>query len=156
MISFRGLWLLLMLPLASACNAGDPVIGYADDDDAMNAAIEEARASTDDFLAAIRKGNADTYSVKARIAERDQAEHIWIDRVSVDDVYFNGFIANEPAGLTSVKLGDPYQIKQSDISDWMYTEGSDIYGAYTLRVMLKDMPTEQAAAFRKNLKDLSE
>lgn len=153
MTRLPALLLALCLFATASCDAGDPVIDYADDDASMNAAIEKARGSLDEFMAALSEGTADAYSVKVKITEDDHVEHIWMTNVSVDGDYFAGVIANEPASLDSVQVGDRYRVSRSKISDWMYTKGDKIHGAQTLRVMLKDMPADEAESFRKRLQE---
>jgi uncharacterized protein YegJ (DUF2314 family) len=121
------------------------------DEAAMDAAIARARKETPAFLAALAKGDADSYSVKAPISEKGKTEHFWISDVTYQEGVFRGTIANEPGIVTHVKFGQAWTIKEGEISDWMVVQGERIHGGYTIDPLLPSFPKAEADALRNKL-----
>jgi uncharacterized protein YegJ (DUF2314 family) len=117
----------------------------------MDAAIARARSEIESFKKELTKDDADSYSVKAPISDRGQTEHFWLSGVVFKEGIFLGVIANQPGVVRNVKMGQKWQIKQSEISDWMYTRGEKIHGGYTIDPLLVTMGKDQARAMRARL-----
>ena len=93
-------------------------------------------------------------SVKFPLTQNGRTEHIWlqVDKVGKDS--FTGRLANKPVNGSKYRLGQQMTVAADDVEDWMLrTAGQEIYGNYTLRAMLKDMPKDEASVFRKMLRD---
>lgn len=130
-----------------------PVTLVESGDSQMNAAIETARATVDDFIAALEapRPSRSDYSVKVRIADGELAEHMWILPVRYENGKFHGTINNEPNQLTTVGLGDEVSVAKEEISDWMYVEGDKLVGGYTLRAVRASLPEGERADFDRSL-----
>lgn len=118
---------------------------------AMEQAMQTARSSVSTFLAALEKGTADSYSVKARIVDANGAEHFWISDVTFSGDTFSGVIGNEPGIVKNVGLGQAWTVKKDEISDWMYVVEGRIHGGYTIDPLLASYPKDQADALRARL-----
>jgi len=145
--------LLAVFGLAACSESGDQVVDYRGDDTVMNAAMDEARSTLPAFLNEMEAGRGD-FSVKVPVKDAGYTEHMWMANIRLAGGKFHGQIANEPVTVKTVKLGDRYSIEKVSISDWMIQRDGGIYGGYTLRVMLDDLPGEQAASLRARLRDL--
>ncbi len=121
------------------------------DEAAMDAAIATARSRVDEFLKVFEEKGADSFSVKAPIQDGDETEHFWIVNISYADGEFSGEIGNDPGIVKNVKAGQKWQIKKSEISDWMYTKGEMIHGGFTIDPLLGSFPKDQADALRSKL-----
>ncbi|TGV29846.1 DUF2314 domain-containing protein, partial [Mesorhizobium sp. M8A.F.Ca.ET.142.01.1.1] len=44
-------------------------------------------------------------------------------------------------------------VAEADVEDWMIRNGGDVYGGYTVRQALADMPKEKAAQYGITFKD---
>jgi uncharacterized protein YegJ (DUF2314 family) len=148
------LTLLLAISL-SGCFSGtskpDTFVETSADDEEMEAAIARARSEVDTFLAELEKPTGTDHSVKAPITDKDQTEHFWLTGITFANDQFEGTIGNEPGMVSNVKFGQKWTVKKSDISDWMYMRDGKIHGNYTMRPLLKSMPEDEAAEFRKML-----
>ena len=123
--------------------------GY--DEAEMDAAIARARRETDDFLAVLARGEADSFSVKAPITDAHGTEHFWITDVRYENGEFIGFIGNDPGVVENVAFGQEWRIRKEDISDWMYVRGDRIFGGYTIDPLLKTMDSAESEQVRKML-----
>lgn len=121
------------------------------DESEMDAAIATARSRVDEFLKVLGEGGADSFSVKAPIKDGEMTEHFWIVDVSYEDGVFSGEIGNDPGVVQNVKMGQKWEIKKDEISDWMYTKGELIHGGFTIDPLLGSFPEDQAAALRAKL-----
>jgi uncharacterized protein YegJ (DUF2314 family) len=135
--------------------AEDKVIRVPTSDATMNAAIEKARASLDDFLkiADAPPADVESASIKVKIVDQKQSEHFWVTPFKHEGDRFAGVIANEPQLVKNVTFGQVYQFTRADISDWMIRRGGRIHGAYTLRALLPLMSADEAAQYRAMLAD---
>jgi uncharacterized protein YegJ (DUF2314 family) len=131
----------------------DSVMGYADSDARMNAAIEHARALLPLFLQEFRGSNAPgAFTIKAGLATSDGGrEHIWIGELRYEGEQLVGVLINEPYDLPGLRLGSRVEINPADISDWTIATPDGVYGGFTTRVMIEDMPPAQAEQYRTGL-----
>lgn len=151
--------LCLMLALAPA-SAGaqspdqgdDKILTVAPDDREMAVAIEQARASLDDFLTLSETPTPGTAKFKLKVVIRDgnAAEHFWVIPFHQTATGFAGILANEPQAVHNVVNGQDIEFTRDDISDWGYTRDGRQVGSFTVCVMLKKMPEEDADYLRNN------
>lgn len=121
------------------------------DKKAMEKAIEQARATFDDFLKRIKNPQPGDkhFAVKVMIKDANGTEHFWVNDLKLDAEPYSGKIGNEPGIVKCVKLDQVYSFSRKDITDWMYMANGKMQGNYTLRPILDAMPKEEADAFRK-------
>ena len=148
----------LAVTLAFPAFANDPAVKLTDSDPEMNAAIQDARRTLDNFLTLHASGQIDPKDAAVRVAvpttEGLCCEHIWMVEFTREGEVFSGLVANDPIDVNYLKLWQPYQFTRADISDWNYRADGKLHGAYTLRVMIPKLPPEQAAEFRAILAPL--
>lgn len=151
---------LFALGFAFPSYADDPVWNYSKGDSAMNAAISDARNTLPVFYDKLAKTDLTSEVVLLKVAmrygnpENNNFEHIWVAVADRNGDQFDGFFANDPAYI-DYNQGDPISFTEADISDWMfYDEKGMMNGAFTIRVMLPDLPAEQAEQYRQMLAPL--
>jgi uncharacterized protein YegJ (DUF2314 family) len=136
---------------------GDTIVEYADDDAAMNAAIESARASLPHFFAEFDAAPAqgrEAFSLKVGMPTSSGGqEHIWVDQLRREGHELVGALANEPNWLPGMHLGSRVVIDPELISDWSIMAPEGLYGSYTTRVMLPALDAATAAQMRELLTD---
>lgn len=121
----------------SGCNS------YLVDDAEMNAAIDEARRRLPELRQALeadarRKVPAIKGAlVKARFQSKitGLAEHLWLERARFENGKIVGIIANEPVNFPELSKGESVSVPTETVSDWMYRQGSQDFGGFTVRVM---------------------
>lgn len=117
---------------------GNPPVHYvADDDPKMQAAIEKARKTIQQFIDANAKptDKQTGFSVKVAISDGEHVEHMWIGPVVYKDGKFTGELGNEPNDLENVKIGDDISKAKEEISDWMYIDDGKLVGGYSVRLL---------------------
>lgn len=121
-------------------------------DPEMNAAIKTARASLEKFLrlAASPPPQTSGYKLKVMIRDKDITEHFWVTPFRTKQTGFEGTLANDPKLVTTVQNGQQIEFARSQISDWGYVRNGRQVGSYTICVLFKKMPSEQADYYRKN------
>ncbi|MFC3078412.1 DUF2314 domain-containing protein [Phenylobacterium terrae] len=138
-----GLLGAVMLALAApACSQPqEAFIEVADDDERMNAAMAEAKASLPQFWRRFETGTPEysDFTVKAAMTTvgGQGIEHIWIDVSDRRDGKVTGRLANEPVHLgDELTLGSEVEVPEAIISDWGYAKGEVNYGHFTTRVLM--------------------
>lgn len=138
--------------------AGDPVVRFASNDPEMSLAIDSARATLSGFLQQVADPgfNSESQAVKVvYLTPSQEEEHIWVDVLRLNaDGTVAGLVANVPHNLPDIHLGDPVIIQRDRISDWGYMQDGQLYGYYTLRVMLPRLPEADAVSIRGMLAPL--
>jgi uncharacterized protein YegJ (DUF2314 family) len=129
------------------------VIAYHTSDISMNAAKKKARETLPRFLELIDAGTAGTYTLKFPLTQNGETEHIWMQLSDYRDGVFIGLLANDPVNGAKYKMGDRMEVAKADVEDWMINTGELMYGGYTVRAMLKDMPKEEADKYRPMFRD---
>jgi uncharacterized protein YegJ (DUF2314 family) len=66
-------------------------------------------------------------------------EHMWINNINFDGESIEGILINEPQLIQSVKQGDAIRAPFKKISDWMYSIQSQVYGAFTVKLLRSRM-----------------
>lgn len=125
-------------------------VGTADPQ--MIAAIREARASLDGFLALAASPPAGTEKFKLKVMVKDgpDTEHFWVVPFRATAEGFEGTLANEPRVVRNVKAGQTIRFTRAEISDWGYQKAGRQVGSFTVCVLFKQMPAAQADYYRKN------
>ena len=127
-------------------NKGISLIQY--DDDEMNTAITNAKATFQDFENEIKNPDGKYFAVKVGILYTGGKEHIWVVDVIEENGKYFGRVDNEPEYTDKVKLNDLIEIPTDIISDWMILEGDKLIGGgYTLKLIRNRMSPEERAAF---------
>ncbi|UVK41054.1 DUF2314 domain-containing protein [Mesorhizobium sp. AR10] len=136
----------------SSDQGDDKIVSVARDDPDMAAAIEQARASLDDFLTLWEAPPAGTtdYKLKVEVKDGDASEHFWIIPFHRTASGFSGTLANEPQAVHNVVAGQELEFTRDDISDWGYTKNSRQVGSFTVCVLFKTMAKEEADYYRQN------
>lgn len=126
------------------------MVSEADKD--MNAAMQNARATLDDFLklAANPPAGAAEFKLKVMFTDKNGSEHFWVTPFEHKNGKFSGVLANDPQIVTSVVAGENYPFTKDQITDWGYKKNGKQIGSYTVCVMFKTMPKELVARYRKD------
>jgi len=118
----------------------------------MNTAIEQARNTLNVFLANVldAKGESQpdtTLKVSFQVDAPDNGhEIIWISGFFRNtEGHFIGYLANEPNYMPGKQIGSKVHFTAHQIRDWGYFDADGkLFGHYTTRVLLKEMPQDQA------------
>jgi uncharacterized protein YegJ (DUF2314 family) len=129
------------------------VVAYHTGDKSMNAAKKTGKSTLPRFHELMAAGTPGTYTVKFPLTQNGATEHIWVQLSDYRDGTFYGRLANKPVNGTKYKMGDEVKVAEADVEDWMINGGKVIYGGYTARAILKDMPKEQADKYRLMFRD---
>jgi uncharacterized protein YegJ (DUF2314 family) len=137
--------------LLASCDRGapPPVVSFKEDDAAMNAAIQKARGSVQEFIAAFQnpKPTQTDFSIKAKFTDGIHSEHMWVTELRFDGKAFSGKIGNDPAKLKNVRFGSPCTIAPNEISDWMFVDADRLVGGATIRVMRNQLSPAERKEF---------
>ena len=125
-------------------------VGATDPD--MVAAIRGARTGLDDFLklAISPPDGSSGFKIKVVVKDANGVEHFWVTPFNPKGDAFEGRLANDPRVVRSVRAGQLIQFTRNEVSDWGYVKDGRQVGSYTICVLFKKMPREQADYYRKN------
>jgi uncharacterized protein YegJ (DUF2314 family) len=98
-------------------------------------------------------GVSGTYTIKFPLAQNGETEHIGLQVDGFKGDMIDGRLANDPVNGNKYKMGQRMQVARADVEDWMVNQGDAIYGGYTARLMMDQMPEDQRAKYEKLFKD---
>lgn len=129
--------------------ADEGLFGIADPE--MLAAVAQARDTLDQFLALAANPEPGTSAYKLKVVVRDgeKIEPFWVMPFQVDENGFEGTLANSPVILGNVSLGETIRFTRDDVIDWGYLRNGRQAGSFTVCVLFKHIPKQQADYFRK-------
>lgn len=134
---------------------GEPdVYKIPDESERMNWAIEKAKLTLNYFEECLKKPKQGQsyFSIKVKIVDGDNIEHIWLTQPEFDDEgNLFGVVGNDPIDVTTVKLGQKIGIDQSHVSDWMIIENGRLIGGYTIRAIRDGYKGKDLLNFDKSL-----
>ena len=124
----------------------------SEDDAEMDAAITHARATLDEFLSVMSRPpkGASGFKLKVELSDSNGTEHFWVEPFSKTATGFEGTLANDPEIVANVKLGQKIAFTGDQVSDWGYVLGGKQIGSFTVCVMMKHVPVEEADIYRKD------
>jgi uncharacterized protein YegJ (DUF2314 family) len=116
-----------------------------DDDPRMLAAVEQARATADGFIARLREPSTGQTSaaVKMRLEEDEVVEHVWLANPRFEDDYFVGRLDNDLINIKRWRAGDTLRVPRENLSDWLIIESGQLRGGYSIR-LLRDLMSPDA------------
>ncbi len=121
-----------------------------EDDPQMAAAIEEARATLDQAIAAVPnrdEGHLDVLVKAGFPTPDDGTEYLWLVVEGYDDGVFHTWVGNVPAYTEVVTYDDEIDVTAEQISDWMVVEDGVMRGGFTTRLIVSRMSDTERAAF---------
>lgn len=132
-----------------------PVFMAEDSDPEMQRAYEQARATFRYFwremsweqrrivpaldLAAVKA----PFSDEPGSGDNPETEHMWLSDIEFDGEFVTGVLLNAPNWVRSIQEGDSARIPVSQISDWMYAIGGEVYGAWTVNLLRSRMSPQE-------------
>ncbi|WP_447642523.1 MULTISPECIES: YegJ family protein [Chitinophagaceae] len=129
---------------------GNPDIYEVQQDDAEIDSARMTLANFDQALAGTDPAYSEfTLKVRFKEASSNGIEHMWVSDIKKEKDAYYGILNNEPEFIKKVRLGDTVRIDKSDISDWMFLEGSKLHGGYTIRVLRNKMSPSERKIFDK-------
>jgi uncharacterized protein YegJ (DUF2314 family) len=137
----------------AAIDSEDNVVAVKTDDQVMAEAVAKARETLPRFYELMKAKTLGDYTVKYPLEEGGFTENIWVLLTDVTDDEFVGLLSNEPVQIESKKMGDQVRFAKADVKDWMIKNDKEIYGGYTMRVLLDKLPEDQSAALKTMLRD---
>jgi uncharacterized protein YegJ (DUF2314 family) len=112
------------------------VLQVSDDDPRMIKAVEEARRTWPQFVAALEQKAGEEFAVKAPITVGGNTEFIWVSVTAIENDIIYGELANNPIALGNLKLGSRVKISASDLNDWAYLAQDGPQGMFTSKVIM--------------------
>lgn len=153
--------LLALALLATACRSDAPrggdlhedkVAMVKDGDAEMTAAITRARARLPEFWRELEASSAgEVFSVKVPVRDAAGTEFFWLADLTRANGRVSGRLDNRPNIVTTVKEGQRLEVAESEVVDWLYLRGGKMYGNFTVRPLLPQLPPDQAAQIRAML-----
>lgn len=129
--------------------------GVSSDEMAIAAAFAEARTTLNSALQRFLQGEYETFSVKFPVTEGDRQEHLWLgDLKYYTDGTFSGIIEDKPKIIESFVQGQSCEVAYDDITDWQSFHQGKIHGNYSLRALIPELSSEEAAKYKAVLADL--
>lgn len=130
----------------------DQVRFVSEQDRAMNTAIAEARSSLDEFFATAKSPpeGAEGFKLKVMVSDESGVEHLWFSPFKEIDGGYAGVLVNEPTVIESMKYGEVYAFKTSQITDWGYVLNGKQIGSYTVCVLFKTMEKSVVEQYKRD------
>lgn len=134
--------------LSQPTSEREDVVPVAASDQAMNAAIAEARRTLPAFLEVVEAPPPGVDSIAFKYPLGGW-EHIWVTDVERRGGVLVGRLDNEPM-QDQFRLGQPVEVPIDQVSDWAY-RGADgtMRGHHTTRVILSRIDPAEAARIRE-------
>lgn len=154
----RNILFLFMAVLIILCGCSrdseDPVVLVEKSNEKMNAAMDHARETVNEFIERIMnpQSNDSEFGIKVKLQDGENVELFWVSDITYADGTFTGNLTNEPEYVKNVKFGQKISVKSEEISDWKYLDNGKMIGNFTLRVLLEYLPPNQAKEIREQYK----
>jgi uncharacterized protein YegJ (DUF2314 family) len=130
----------------------DQVRFISEQDKAMNAAIAEARSRLGEFLEKAKNppAGAEGFKLKVMVSDDSGVEHLWFSPFKEIEGGYAGVLVNEPNIIASMKYGEVYAFRESQITDWGYVLNGKQVGSYTVCVLFKTMEKSVVEQYKRD------
>lgn len=130
------------------------VVAYTTQNEEIAKSRRLAAESLSKFDARFRANKPGTYSVKFPLTQNGETEHIWLQVSEISSNHYVGRLANAPVNGKKYKRGQHMTVPRDHVEDWMIMHSGLIYGGYSARYMIKDLPADQRALYEDKFRDL--
>lgn len=132
---------------------GDKPSGTTQDDEYMNAAIQEAIRTFPFFLQAMQQPDSSLtdFAVKMKFTNGGVNRDRWVSDLHMIGGQLFGVLKNDPLHAEGIESGDTLRVIRDDISDWMYIKNGKLQGGYTMKAKYNNMDEENKKKFREAL-----
>jgi uncharacterized protein YegJ (DUF2314 family) len=126
------------------------IVNVHETDPEMNAAMLKANQSLYTFIDRFNNPHEgdSNFALKVMVSDEYGVEHFWVTELAITENGFSGFISNEAQTVKVVSMGQKVNFGPDIITDWSYDHNGVKQGAFTLRVLIKKMPKEQADYYK--------
>ena len=116
----------------------DPVIAVSPDDPEMKVAVRTARDRWPEFVEAFEnRKDGQHFAMKARFEENNNIEFMWVTVTAIEGDWVLGVLDSDPADVHSPQCGDRVRVTPSNLNDWIYLDGDNPVGGFTMAVLTK-------------------
>lgn len=130
------------------------VYDIPNEDTAMSWGIEKANLTLWYFQESLAqpRPNQQYFSVKAKIHDGPNVEHIWLTEPHFDEEgNMFGTVGNRPIDVRNVRLGEKIGVAPEKVSDWLILEEGRLIGGYTIRAVRDGLEGKALAQFDAGL-----
>ena len=129
--------------------------GNTDDPD-IRAAVEQARATSGEFLAALQHPapNQQQFMVRKAYPTREAGTQqiLWINQVTFDGTLLHGVADDKTASVgAGIPLDGRVAFPPAEICDWMFNEDGKAVGGFMLRALKKKMTEDEWAKIAERI-----
>ena len=129
--------------------------GNTDDPD-IRAAMEKARATVGEFLAALQKPapNQKQFMVRKAFPTREAGKQqiLWINNVTYDGSLLHGVADDKTASVgAGIPLDGKVSFPPAEICDWMFNEDGKAIGGHMLRALKAKMTEDEWAKIAERI-----
>lgn len=116
-------------------------------------AYTASRPYHDTFLSRVVAGDAEWSGAAVQILTEEKAQRLWLtDLQAGSDGAMSGEVVLS-ASPYGVQVGDRYTFDKFEILDFAITQGGKVYGLYTLRQSLAELPGDVVVGVAERLSD---
>jgi uncharacterized protein YegJ (DUF2314 family) len=115
------------------------------------AAVAESRRTLPTFWERLRANDAHEtgYALKIVVADQHGREQLWLSQLRRRGGRLYGTIDTAPQIVRSLQTGQPLEIREDAIVDWMFFRNGKIVGNRTGLALMKFMQPSDAEKFRR-------
>ena len=126
--------------------------------DLLILAIEDARQTLPLFFSAweMPAQGQSNFTISVRMVKPDGFyELVWLTNiVRISPKKFSGLVNPKPVFVVGVELGDVIEFATEEVTDWAYWDQGMLHGAYTTRLSLRGVNTEEAREWQRKFAPL--
>lgn len=117
------------------------------DDPGWKAAVQSARSNVDEFIGTLAHRTPQQFDFRLLWLAEDRrvGELLWLSQLRYEGSSFVGVVEETPKVVKGVQVGQTVVINKDDITDWMFMDGDELVGGYTLRYERSRMSDEERA-----------
>ncbi|MEJ8854902.1 DUF2314 domain-containing protein [Variovorax robiniae] len=131
----------------------DEVKHMAANEPAMRRAMDQAKATLDNFLriASAPPPGTTGFALKVAVSDKKNTEYFWVGDFLPTAQGFEGTLSNEPRLVKKYYNGERFEFSRAQVVDWVFRDENRgrMLGNYTGCALLTKEPPAQAKAFQR-------
>ena len=124
---------------------------FLSSDPAYQKCVADAKSTLDTFRSMVSRYDSYSCLIKTKLEDGQRSGFVWLTNTRISDDGFTAELFEIPPSVSRLKVGQVFNVAQSDVVDWMINDDGTLYGGFSLRYHRANLSSEDRVAFDEHI-----
>jgi uncharacterized protein YegJ (DUF2314 family) len=120
---------------------------FSSSDPAYQESVDKARSTLHDFRSMMSRFPPHSCLIKSKLNDGAESGFVWLFNTQQHPAHFSAELFEVPPSVPRLKVGQTFDIADSDVEDWMINDDGTLYGGFSLRYHRETLSPDERSAF---------